>query len=108
MDEANTYITVDTRGVRRVAGTRISLDSVVIAFQDGQSAEEIQRNFPVLTLEQVYGAITYYLGHRSEVEEYLGQQRVVWDRARTENNRNPSAAVERLRRMRSDKAGHLR
>ena len=63
-----------TRGrVWRVAGTRISLDSVVIGFRQGESAEEIQRNFPALSLEQVYGTIAYYLGHRQEVEEYLRQ-----------------------------------
>ena len=107
MDEANTYIMVDANAVRRIAGTRISLNSVVIAFQDGQSAEEIQRNFPALSLEQVYGAITYYLGHRQEVDTYLQQQREQWEQARSQNARNPNAAVERLRKMRMAKAGHV-
>jgi len=44
-----------------VAGTRVSLDSIVYAFLSGQSAEAIAQAFPVLSLEQVYGAITYYL-----------------------------------------------
>ena len=47
--------------VYMVAGTRVSLDSIVYAFLDGQSAEAIAQAFPVLTLEQVYGAIAYYL-----------------------------------------------
>ena len=54
-----------------VAGTRVSLDSIVYAFLEGQSAEAIAQAFPVLTLEQVYGAITYYLAHRDEVDQYL-------------------------------------
>lgn len=62
-------------GVYIVAGTRVSLDSVVYGFLDGQSAEAIAQAFPVLTLEQVYGAITYYLAHRDEVDRYLEGRR---------------------------------
>jgi uncharacterized protein (DUF433 family) len=57
-----------------VAGTRVSLDSIVLAFLDGLSPETIAVEcFPVLTLEQVYGAITYYLAHRSDIDDYLRQ-----------------------------------
>lgn len=42
-----------------------------IEYEEGQSPEGIRSAFPTLTLEQVYGAITFYLGHRSEVEEDL-------------------------------------
>ena len=51
-----------------VAGTRVSLDSLVYAFRDGESPETIQQHFPSLTLEQVYGAIAFYLGHQVEVD----------------------------------------
>ena len=55
-----------------IAGTRVSLDSIVLAFLDGLSPETIVADcFPVLTLEQVYGAITFYLGHRADVDRYL-------------------------------------
>ncbi len=55
-----------------IAGTRVSLESVVRAFLDGLSPEAIALEcFPTLTLEQVYGAVTYYLGHRSEMDAYL-------------------------------------
>jgi uncharacterized protein (DUF433 family) len=56
-----------------VAGTRVSLDSIVYAFLDGQTAESIAQSFPVLTLEQVYGAIAFYLANRSEIDIYLTQ-----------------------------------
>src|SRR5437764_12721436 len=58
-------------GVYVVAGTRVSLDSIVYAFVSGQSAEAIAQAFPVLNLEQVYGAITYYLAHREELDRYI-------------------------------------
>ena len=58
-----------------VAGSRVSLDSIVYAFLDGQSAESIAQSFPVLTLEQVYGAIAFYLANRSQIDSYLVQAR---------------------------------
>jgi len=42
-----------------IAGTRVSLDSIVYAFRRGAAPESIRRSFPVLTLEEVYGAITF-------------------------------------------------
>lgn len=62
-------------GVYLVKGTRVSLDSIVYAFRSGQSAEAIAQAFPVLSLEQVYGAITYYLAHRQHVDGYLETRR---------------------------------
>ena len=56
-----------------IAGSRVSLDSVIYAFLEGASPESIVDSFDTLSLEQVYGAITYYLGHRSEVDGYLKQ-----------------------------------
>ena len=67
---------VETRdGGYYVIGSRVSLDSIVYAFLAGQSAEAIGQAFPVLTLEQVYGALTFYLAHREVVDEYLAAQR---------------------------------
>ena len=58
-------------GVYVVAGSRVSLDSIAHAFVSGQSAEAIAQAFPVLSLEQVYGAIAYYLAHREKLAPYL-------------------------------------
>jgi uncharacterized protein (DUF433 family) len=58
-----------------VAGTRVSLDSVVYAFVDGQTAESIAQSFPLLSLEQVYGAIAFYLANRDRVDAYLARDR---------------------------------
>jgi uncharacterized protein (DUF433 family) len=58
-------------GAYVVAATRVSLDSIVYAFLEGLSAETIAQAFPVLTVEQVYGAITYYLAHRDDIDHYL-------------------------------------
>lgn len=69
-------------GVYMVAGTRVSLDSIVYGFLAGQSAESIAQAFPVLALEQVYGAITFYLAHRDDVADYLQARRRDFDAKR--------------------------
>jgi uncharacterized protein (DUF433 family) len=71
---STTYVE-QRNGVYTISGSRVSLDSIVYAFLAGQSAESIAQAFPVLTLEQVYGAITFYLAHRDEVDRYLETQR---------------------------------
>ncbi len=65
----------DPDGVFRVTGTRVRLDTIVTAFQQGSSAEEVVLKFPTLQLTDVYSVITYYLWHRQEVDNYLQQRR---------------------------------
>lgn len=58
-----------------VAGTRISLDSVVYAFNRGDSPERIVEEFPLLDrVSRVYGAIAFYLDHKAEIDKYLEKQ----------------------------------
>ncbi len=62
-----------------IEGTRISLDSIVYLFQQGTSPESIVQAFPLLTLEQVYGAITFYLANRDEINAYLAEEEAAFD-----------------------------
>ena len=66
---------VDADGVVRVGATRVTLDTVIGAFNEGHEAEEIVGHYPVLGLADVYGTIAYYLRHRAEVDVYLAQRR---------------------------------
>ena len=52
-----------------VAGTRISLDSIVYSFKEGQSPEAIQEDFPPLKRAEIYGAIAFYLDHQAEIDK---------------------------------------
>jgi uncharacterized protein (DUF433 family) len=72
---ANQYVE-QREDVYWVAGTRVSLDSIVYAFLEGQTVESIAQSFPVLTLEQVYGAITFSLANRSDIDAYLRREEV--------------------------------
>lgn len=65
-----------------ITGTRVSLDSIVYAFLEGQTAESIAQSFPVLTLEQVYGAITFYLANRLDIDAYLTKEKADFEAMR--------------------------
>lgn len=90
-----------------VAGERVSLDSLVYAFRRGASPESIRRSFPVLTLEQVYGAIAYYLAHEHEIDAYLEVSEREAEAQGTELNARARAArpelFERLERARHER-----
>ena len=74
-----------------IEDTRVSLDSVVYAFLRGESPEGIVESFPALTLEQVYGALSYYLAHRETIDEYLSKGKEEFVRLRGESrHKNPS------------------
>jgi uncharacterized protein (DUF433 family) len=64
-------IFAEDSGVIRVAGTRVTLDTVIGAFKRGATPEEIAQDYSAVPLPDVYAVITYYLRHRPEVEEYL-------------------------------------
>jgi len=65
-----------TDGVVRVAKTRITLDTVITAFLEGCTAEEIAQQYPSLQLSDIYLVIGYYLRHTEEVNTYLAQRQL--------------------------------
>lgn len=93
-------------GTYRIAGTRLSLDSVVYAFREGQSAEDITRSFPLLSLEQTYGAIAFYLANRAMIDDYLARGEEDYETFRLSTQAQDPAfhrrlATERRRRLAS-------
>jgi uncharacterized protein (DUF433 family) len=89
-------------GTYRIVGTRVSLDSVVYAFRRGTSPESIQRSFPQLTLEQIYGAIAYYLAHQEEVNQYLLDGEEEFEKLRLTSREAHPDWSERLDRARRE------
>ncbi|MEO6458050.1 MAG: DUF433 domain-containing protein [Chloroflexia bacterium] len=73
---------MDTGGSLRVGGTRVTLNTVVGAFKEGATAEEIMQQYPSLKLADIYFAIGYYLRRREEVEAYLSEREARADAAR--------------------------
>lgn len=80
----------------QIGTTRVSLDSVIYSWLQGDSPETIADNFSALTLEQVYGAITLYLAHQSEIDEYLRQGETQSEQLRQQSRTNNSALYRKL------------
>jgi len=80
-----TSVKSDAHGVARIGGTRVTLDTVVHAFNQGATAEEIVQQYPALNLVDVYGAIAYYLHFRTDVDAYLEQRQQQARHIRQEN-----------------------
>ena len=90
-------------GVLRLTGSRVTLGSVVRQFKNGASAEQINEDFPSVTLTDIYSVIAYYLQHTPAVEDYLsGQERAACEtRREIESVLDAGSLRERLRQRRS-------
>jgi uncharacterized protein (DUF433 family) len=95
---------VDDEGVVRVGGTRVTLDTVVTAFNEGANAEEIVQQYPSISLADVYAVIGYYLRRQSDVDEYMQQRASQAEEVRQINEtRFPRTGIrERLQARSSD------
>ena len=89
---------MDKDGVLRVGGTRVTLDTVVGAFEAGATPEEIVQRYQSLDLADVYFALGYYLRRREEIEAYLAKRRQQASTVRRQNEArfDPHGIRERL------------
>ena len=96
-------IQIDPDGVARVGKTRVTLDTALMAFQEGATAEEIAQQYPSLDLVDVYSVVAYYLRKRSDVQQYLERRQRQADLVRKENESrfDPSGIRGRLLARRS-------
>lgn len=91
-------LSVESDGVIRVGGTRVTLDTVAEAFREGATAEEIVQQYPSLVLADVYSVIGYLLHHQVEVTAYLNQRAEQRKATAAENERrfDPDGVRSRL------------
>ena len=75
----------DKDGVIRVSKTRVTLDTIVNAFLEGLTAEEIAAQYPVVPLADVYSVIGYYLHQKKKVDAYLARREKFAERVRRQN-----------------------
>ena len=96
-------LAADTDGVMRVGGTRVTLDTVIAAFREGATAEEIVQEYPSLQLADIYWVIGYFLQHQAEVNAYLldRQRRAAALQAENEAQFDPVGIRDRLLARRS-------
>src|SRR5687767_948216 len=95
-ESTSIYVHRTAEGGWRVAGTRVSLDSVVHAYWQGRLPEAIAADFPTLSLEQVHGAIAFYLRHRAEIDQYLTEQDRRWRQFQQESASRHGALLQRV------------
>ena len=97
MNTEKHYVRVDQHGAMGIGNSRVVLDAIVAGFEQGHSPETLQQQYPTLSLEEVYGAITYYLAHTDEVRAHLKRQDELWEAWRAKTATLSSPVVERLR-----------
>ncbi len=85
-----------------VIGSRVSLDSIVYAFLDGNSAEGIVESYPTLTLEQVHGSLAFYLANRAEIDAYLAEGERETEKMREISRAENPLLYRRLEQARRD------
>lgn len=90
-------------GVFRITGTRVTLDSIVREFKDGATPEQIQEDYPSVTLSDIYSVVAYYLQHSRAVEDYLNAQAQAANEVRreVESRVDTRGLRERLRQRRA-------
>lgn len=102
-------LVADADGVVRVGRTRVTLDTLISAFLDGDTPEEIIQQYSSLNLADVYSVISFYLRHQNEVKAYLQdrQRRAAEVRQENEHRFNPIGIRERLLARRSKSIASL-
>jgi uncharacterized protein (DUF433 family) len=88
-----------------LAGIRVSLDSIVYAFNEGRSPEAIQEEFPSVRPSQIYGAIAFYLDHKDEVDSYLAATEREFEAGGMPMAQADPALWERIERARAKSGG---
>ena len=92
-------ITMDKDGAARVGGTRVLLDVIIEAFQNGDTPEEIVDSYNAITLADVYAVIAYYLNHQEEVDEYIRQREAAGEQLRREIEANQPEMLRAQKRL---------
>ncbi len=84
-----------------IKGSRVSLDSIVYPFLRGASPESIAHSFPLISLEEVYGAIAFYLANQDEIDAYLQQEEAEFEVMRQASRQANPLLYRKLEEARS-------
>ena len=97
LDSCKIPLQEDSTGTIRLENTRVTLDTVVLAFAEGATAEEIADRFPAVSLGAIYAAITFYLQNQNEVDAYLARRQADSEQIRMKIEARPQAKQFRER-----------
>jgi len=97
LDSCKIPLQEDATGAIHVENTRVTLDTVVLAFREGATAEEIAERFAAISLAGIYAAIAFYLQNRADVDAYLARREAEAAQTRTKIESRPETAEFRER-----------
>jgi len=83
-----------------VSGTRVSLDSLVYLYREGMSAESMVESYPSVTLEQVHGALAFYLANQKVIDAYLADGQRAAESQQKQSRRTNAELIAKLQRAR--------
>src|SRR2546426_3553047 len=95
----------DTLGALRVGRSRVLVELVIHAFQDGATPEAIAQRYPTATLADIYAVIAYYLRHREEIEAYLDAREQRAEEVRQNIERHQEGIADLRQRLRARREG---
>ena len=101
MSSQKEYVKI-SEGVYRVGDTRVSLDSLIYLFREGMSAESMVESYPALTLEQVHGALAFYLGNQREIDAYLAEGQRTAESQHEQTRHTNAELIAKLQRARHE------
>lgn len=97
----------DEHGMIRVSGTRVTLDTLIGFYKQGETPEDLHEGFDTVPLHDIHVVIAYYLANREVIDDYLDKNRQDADRIRAEIEANytpeQKASIERLRKLKTDR-----
>ncbi|HEU0297585.1 MAG TPA: DUF433 domain-containing protein [Anaerolineales bacterium] len=96
---------MDKDGVIRVSKTRVTLDTIVAAFLEGLTAEEITAQYPVISWADVYSVVGYYLHPKKKMDAYLKRREKLAAQIRTQNESRFNTSEIRTRLLARKKNG---
>src|SRR5271170_5989591 len=91
----------NAEGTYRIASTRVSLDSLVYIYREGMSTEGTVESYPTLTLEQVHGALAFYLRYQKEIDAYLMEGQRVAESQHRQSRQMNAELIAKLQRARN-------
>jgi uncharacterized protein (DUF433 family) len=87
-------------GVYRIGETRVSLDSLVYLFREGMSVESMVESYPAVSLEQVHGALAFYLANQGEIDAYLADGQRTAESQHKQSRQTNAKLIAKLQRAR--------
>ena len=93
------FVYENEHGSWRVVGTRVMMELVVQAYQQGKTPEEIVAAYPSLTVDKVNGVIAFYLSNRELVEKRIEDEHRLFEEELRRQNENPSPVRRRLQAL---------